>query len=116
MNEQFIMNNLCSRRISALLFGQCPEIFKSAKVVPIHKGGSVEDVNNYRPISVLPQLSKIFERVVFNQLNNFFVMSNLFQNSQYSFRKNKSTLQAIINNLDHIYKKLDSGKTVYPYF
>ena len=107
---------LCSIINKSLLFGQFPEIFKSAKVVPIHKGGSVEDVNNYRPISVLPLLSKIFERVVFNQLNNFFAMNNLFHSSQYGFRKNKSTIQAIINNLDYIYKKLDTGKTVLSIF
>ena len=39
-------------------------------------------------------------------------MNNMFNSSQYGFRKNKSTIQAIINNLDYIYKKLDSGKTV----
>ena len=48
--------------------GIFPDKLKVARVVPIHKGGDFSDVNNYRPVSVLPILSKIFERIVHNQL------------------------------------------------
>ena len=46
--------------------GYFPSQLKNARVIPLHKGGNAQDVNNYRPISILPLLSKIFERVVYH--------------------------------------------------
>ena len=49
-----------------------------AKVIPVFKGGNNLDVNNYRPISVLPVFSKILEKAIFNRLYNFVFYSNVF--------------------------------------
>ena len=49
-----------------------PELLKHACVIPIHKGGDKNDPHNYRPISILPTISKIFERHISNQLQDYF--------------------------------------------
>ena len=56
----------------SIISGRFPEKFKSARVTPIHKGGPTEIPSNYRPISVLCTISKIFERRVCSQLYNYF--------------------------------------------
>ena len=60
------------------LFNKCiklgyyPENMKVARVVPIHKGGDRNDINNYRPISILTQFNRLFERILANRLMSFF--------------------------------------------
>ena len=89
---------------------------KLARVIPLYKGGCSENVNNYRPISILPLFSKIFERTVYNQLYNFFEKYNILTPYQYGFRKKRSTIQAVLNQLEYIYKNLDQNKTVISIF
>ena len=96
--------------------GYFPSQFKLARVIPLHKGGSVHDINQYRPISILPLFSKIFERVVYHQLYNFFDKYEILTPFQYGFRKNKSTTQAVLNQLEYIYNNLDQNKTVISIF
>ena len=60
---------------------------KTAKVTPLHKGGKLDDVSNYRPISVLPALSKIYERVMYDRLDAFLMRSNILTQYQFGFRK-----------------------------
>lgn len=83
-----------------------PSIFKVAKVVPLYKGkGSADDYTNYRPISILPILSKVYERVIKNQINEHFESNNLFATGQFGFRKNKTTSLAI----DHLTSDILEG-------
>ena len=96
--------------------GYFPTKLKLARVIPLHKGGSSENVNNFRPISILPLLSKIFERTAYNQLYNFLEKYNILTPYQYGFRKNRSTIQAVLNQLEFIYKNLDQKKTVISIF
>ena len=93
-----------------------PEQLKIARVRPIHKGGCPTDMNNYRPISILPLMSKIFERVVYNQLYKFVEKYNLLTNCQFGFRKNRSTTDAIKDQMEFIYDNLDDGFTVVTFF
>ena len=67
--------------------GHFPSCLKLARVIPLHKGGRKDDTNNYRPISILPIFSKIFERVVYNQLYGFLEKYNILSPDQYGFRK-----------------------------
>ena len=53
-------------------FGVFPNEFKIGKVTPIFKSGEKEDLNNYRPISVLPTIARVFEKLLYNQLHKFF--------------------------------------------
>jgi hypothetical protein len=71
----------------SLAHGIVPDILKIAKVIPIYKCKDRNLYSNYRPISLLPSLSKILEKVMQKRLYNFFESSNLLCKSQYGFRK-----------------------------
>ena len=67
--------------------GIFPDCLKLARVTPIPKGGDSTNAGNYRPISVLPIVSKIFEKVVYKQLYTYFEQNNILYEHQYGFRK-----------------------------
>ena len=98
-----------------LLINQClytgifPDNMKLAKVIPIHKKGDISDMTNYRPISLLPSISKIIEKVAYNQLSNYFLEHNLIYKHQYGFRPNHSTELAALHTIDKIITDLDLG-------
>ena len=100
----------------SLSTGIFPDMLKLARVVPILKSGDSTDVNNYRPISVLPILSKIFERVVHAQLQAYLDENNLLSDCQYGFRKGRSTTLAVMDHLQYVYENLDRGSTVISLF
>ena len=66
-------------------------MLKIAKVVPVFKSGSTEDMGNYRPISILPCFSKILERVMYNRNFNFLTKHNILSVNQFGFQANYST-------------------------
>ena len=84
-----------------------PHDFKKAKVIPLYKNGDPKLICNYRPISILPCLSKLLERLVANRLNTFLTKYNILHNSQYGFRANFSTQTALIDLVDKISSSLD---------
>ena len=100
----------------SIFSGHFPAPFKIARVVPIFKSGDKNNVNNYRPISILPIFSKIFEKIVFNQIYNYFEIFKLFNPSQFGFRKKNSTSNTITNALQYIYDHLDQGDSVVSVF
>ena len=73
---------------------------KIAKVVPIFKKDDQAQIKNYRPISVLPVISKIFENAMHIQLIEYFTFHNLLANQQYGFRPNRSTELAALELMD----------------
>ena len=95
---------------SSFLQGIFPNKFKLGKIIAVHKRGSRLDVNNYRPVTVLPVLSKIIEKIMFTRLNNFLNEQNLISCKQFGFRKGKSANDAVLNFLNNIYTDLESGK------
>ena len=98
-----------------LIFNQCvtnnmfPNALKIAKVVPLHKKDEVYIFDNYRPISLLPSISKVFEKLMHKQICSYFMENNLFYNSQYGFRNMHSTELAAIELIDRILMDLDNG-------
>ena len=68
--------------------GIFPEKMKIAKVCPIFKSGEKCEFTNYRPISVLTNLSKIFENIIANRLTSFIEKHNIISSAQFGFRKN----------------------------
>ncbi len=66
--------------------GILPDKLKIDKVIPLYKKEDETSFSNYRPISLLPAISKIFEKVVFVQLYEYFQINNLFYKNQYGFR------------------------------
>ena len=92
--------------------GCFPDQLKLASVIPLHKGGNRDDPNNYRPISILPTISKIFERHISNQLNIFFDRTNIIHERQSGFRKHHSCQTALIRLVDSWLSDLDSGNII----
>ena len=95
----------------SLYTGIFPEILKVAKVIPIHKKGDKTKIENYRPISLLPSISKIFEKVVHKQLYDYFDENKLFNDHQYGFRRQHSTEHAILELVDRILIQMDKGNS-----
>ena len=93
------------------LSGVFPEAFKKSKIIPLYKKGDSSLLSNYRPISLLPTISKIFERIIYNQLYQYFNDNELLAEQQYGFRAQHSTEYAAIKLFDHISKEMDSGNT-----
>jgi exonuclease III len=87
--------------------GEIPLEWKEAKVIPIFKSGKRNEENNYRPISVLPLISKIMERSIQTQLVAFLTENNVLSVHQSGFRKNHSTETAVIHVVDHILQHMD---------
>ena len=76
--------------------GIFPERLKLAKVIPVFKKGDLKLINNYRPISLLPLISKVLEQMIANQLAQYFEDNKLFHDNQYGFRTSLSTEYATI--------------------
>ena len=76
-----------------------PSMWKKANVIPIYKKDDKENVGNYRPVSILPSLSKIFERIIFKNMFNFIQDNNLLTKHQSGFKPNDST----VNQLAYLY-------------
>ena len=85
--------------------GVLPDSFKISKIIPLFKKGDSSLLSNYRPISLLPTISKIFERILYNQLYEYFNSNNLLAEQQYGFCSNHSTEYAGVKFVDHISKK-----------
>lgn len=96
--------NLCIKT------GVFPDLFKKALIHPIHKAGDADCITNYRPISVLPCLSKLLERIMNNCLKKYLEDNNILSNEQYGFRNNRSTNDAVFELTNHIVQAMDKGK------
>lgn len=75
--------------------GTVPDKMKIAKVIPIYKAKEYDQFANYRPISLLPTISKVLERVMHKRVYNFLNMNDIFYDSQYGFRSKHSTIDAL---------------------
>uniref|UniRef100_A0ABM0MRJ7 RNA-directed DNA polymerase from mobile element jockey-like n=1 Tax=Saccoglossus kowalevskii TaxID=10224 RepID=A0ABM0MRJ7_SACKO len=89
--------------------GVFPDSLKLATITPVYKKGSALDVGNYRPISILPVFSKIFESAVNHQLLGFLNKFNILLSSQYGFRKKYSTALALVDLVSDITANMDNG-------
>lgn len=96
--------------------GTFPSFLKLSKVIPLYKKGDHKEISNYRPISILSVFSKIFEKILAKRLKTFLDNCNILSPSQHGFREGRSTISALINILDFIYKNLDQGNKVAALF
>ena len=96
----------------SLTSGIFPQQWKEAKISPIFKTGSKDDVNNYRPISILPTLSKIIEKWIQKHLMSFLNSHNVLHEKQSGFREGHSTEFALILMIDSWLKAINDGKFV----
>ena len=93
--------------------GFIPDIYKCAKVIPVYKSGPPDQFDNYRPISLLPALSKVLEKIVSFQMIRFLETQNILYTHQYGFRKNRDTQQPLIQLLNKVYKGLNKSTSEY---
>lgn len=116
--SNFLLKNIISCILSpftrliniSLSQGIFPDILKITKVIPIHKKGDKDQMNNFRPIALVPVLSKIIEIIVGKQLMCFLEKNKLISHEQFGFRKGLSTTHALIHLVDEIlesYEKKD---------
>lgn len=95
----------------SFLTGIFPDCLKIAKVIPIYKKDNNKLFSNYRPISLLPALSKAFEKAIFIQLYSYFDSNNLFFESQYGFRTRHSTETATLELVNRVLTAFESNLT-----
>lgn len=96
--------NLCFSK------GIFPTTLKKSIITPVFKSGDVDDVNNFRPISVLTVISKVLEKIINNRVIGFLDKYNILSNAQYGFRHGISTHDAIKDLSSLIIEQLDEGK------
>lgn len=101
---------------NSLQEGIFPDCLKTAKISPIHKSGDVSSIQNFRPISQLSPIAKVYEKYVADCIIKYFDKYNLFNKNQYGFRKNKSTNDAIIQFINMLLQNLDKGNKVLGIF
>ena len=110
----FLLKNEISRHLADLfnlsfMTGVFPSVLKTAKVIPVFKKDSKLDYSNYRPISLLSNIEKILEKLMYRRLYTFLNNNNIYD-LQFGFRKQYSTSLALISITENIRKALDDGK------
>lgn len=98
--------NMCIKK------GIYPDCLKLTKVIPVFKKGSKDELNNYRPISLIPVISKIIEYLLRKQLYEFFESNKIFIENQYGFRSGRSTVAASINLIESIIDGFEKGEVI----
>ena len=93
---------------NSLVNGVVPESLKTAMVIPIYKAKEHQLLTNYRPISLLPVLSKVLEKVVYAKVSKFLEINAILCPSQYGFRKRHSTIHGVVEFIQHTVKAYDN--------
>ena len=89
--------------------GVFPSVLKTAKVVPVFKKDSKLNYSNYRPISLLSNIEKMLEKLMYKRLYAFLDYNNIIYDLQFGFRQQYSTSHALINITENIRKALEDG-------
>jgi hypothetical protein len=105
--------HICNLAISSGVF---PSAFKLGQIKPIYKNGDKSRVDNYRPITILPTLSKILERLMNKRLVTYVESNNYLSPAQYGFRRGKSTNDAVHDLVNSIVNSLDKKRNVLSSF
>ena len=101
---------------NSLAEGLVPDMAKLAKIIPIFKAKDKKNIYNYRPISLLPVISKILEKVIHKNLYTFLEKNTVLYPRQYGFRKNRSTVNAITELVCHITNAIENKQNTLSVF
>ena len=113
-------DSLC--RPLELIFNDClangifPSDWKKGNIVPVHKKNDKQHINNYRPISLLPLCSKIFERLIFNKMFGFFIENDLISQHQSGFKPGDSCINQLLSITHEICQSFNEGFDVRSVF
>jgi len=91
----------------SLKTGYMPQEFKISRVIPLFKDGDKGEFGNYRPISLIPTFSKLFEQILNDQIRNYFNCFDLFTGAQFGFRKGSSPDLAVAKLMNKILENQD---------
>ena len=100
----------------SISLGVFPDCFKNAAIIPLYKKGPRDLVENYRPISILPVLSKIFEKLMQKFLVDYLTSKNILSSNQFGFRKGLSTFDALNSITTDIFSALDNHNSAIGVF
>ena len=103
------LTNIVNNSLSSGIY---PTDWKISKLIPVFKSGSSAEVENYRPISVIPAVSKIIERIIHRQFSVYLEESDLLTDCQFGFRRKRSTELAATLFVDNIKSKVNDGAMV----
>jgi retron-type reverse transcriptase len=105
MKEKLRISRLIIDLINETITGNSfPSVLKRARVIPIFKKGDPTNLNNYRPISLLPVLSKVLEKLINKQITDKLDEKMIIDENQYGFRTGHSTEDAVVKFIDMIEK------------
>ena len=102
-----VLMDIFNLSISTKIF---PDNLKVLKVVPVYKSGERENLNNYRPIAVLPTIARVFEKLLYRQLYNYLMNNKLLDDREFGFRSLHSTALALGKSTDYWLMNIDNGK------
>ena len=105
MNEDIFSRLLFQNFNQYLINGEFPHCLKQAEVIPVFKKEEKLDKSNYRPVSILPVISKIYERLMYDQMYKYF--DQIFSKLQCGFRKGFSTQNCLFNMTENWKGSLD---------
>ena len=104
-----LSDSLCDLFNKSLMSGIFPDDWKCARVTPLFKQGESSDLSNYRPISVISVVAKVFERIVYDRLYNFLNGEQIISKQQSGFRSLHSTVTALLEATDSWPFNIDRG-------
>ena len=107
------LTTIFNKSLSAGIF---PDLMKLARVIPLFKNGEPSNVDNYRPISLLPVISKVLEWIVYQQLTLYLENNGILYPKQFGFRKGHSTSDAVVNLIGDTLRAIDNGLMVLSVF
>ena len=99
--------HICNLSFSSGIF---PDKMKKAKIVPLFKSGGDSTFSNYRPVFLLPQFSRVLEKLFDKRLTEFVEKNNITSNSQYGFRSTRSTSLALLDFMEKLGSAIDSKR------
>ena len=103
-----VINYLTCIINTSIVTGSFPSMWKHAIVVPIFKSGDINEPKDYRPISLLPIISKVLEKVIAGQLMAHLERNHLLSKTQHGFRASFSTESALLKLSDKLYQNIDT--------
>ena len=86
-----------------------PDSLKFAKVAPVYKGGDKDNLDNYRPISVLPTVARVFEKLIYEQMIKYFESNGLLSKKQWGFRSLHLTLLSLMSKTNDWFVNISKG-------